>query len=303
MRFLLTGPNGQFGKSLRRFALDFLTPDQDELICLSREDLDLSDEKACKKVVENINPDLIINAGAYTSVDKAESEPEVAYSINSSAPRIFSEALLNTGGKLLHLSTDYVFNGTLFRPYLPTDVKSPIGVYGSSKAEGEDNILNLLSKTSQVLVLRTSWLMGPFGDNFALKMLNLIEDKSEIKVVSNQIGSPTSSISLARACSELINLIKKGETLPSVLHWSDAGEASWYEVALEISKIGKELGILESSGVIIPIKDIDFPSQAPRPSYSILDSSLSQNILRMNPIHWKDSLKEIFEIYKVLRIK
>ena len=297
MRILLTGANGQFGTSFRELTNNNFYFINDELISLTRKDLDLLDENACRKTIESINPDLIINAAAYTDVDRAEIEPEIAYAINAKAPLIFAEVLLKTGGKLIQLSSDFVFDGKSKIPYKPNDKTNPLNLYGSTKALCESTLLSLLGESKQVVILRSSWIFGPYGKNFAKTILKLIKSNNTLKVVANQIGSPTSSLSLAKICIRLINVLKKGKEIPSILHWSDLGIASWYELAVCISEQGKELGGFCDPPNIIPIKDTDYSScKAIRPSYSALDSSLTRDILNLHPISWKESLNESLKI-------
>tara|TARA_B100000902_G_C27260355_1_gene890338 strand:- start:13 stop:918 length:906 start_codon:yes stop_codon:yes gene_type:complete len=297
MRILLTGANGQFGTSFRNLTNNIFNFSNDKLISFTRKDLDLLDENACRKTIESINPDLIINAAAYTAVDRAEIEPEIAYAINSKAPLIFAEVLLKTGGKLIQFSSDFVFDGKSKIPYETNEKTNPLNIYGSSKALCESTLLNLLGASNQVIVLRSSWIFGPYGNNFVKTILKLLKSNNPLKVIDNQIGSPTSSISLAKACIRLINVLKEGQKIPPILHWTDLGIASWYELAVCISEQGKALGLLADPPNIIPIKDIEYiSSKAIRPAYSVLDTSLTREILNLHPISWRDSLNESLNI-------
>ena len=297
MRILLTGANGQFGTSFQKLTNNIFDSSKDQLISLTRKDLDLIDENACRRTIEDINPDLIINAAAYTAVDRAEIEPEIAYAINAKAPLIFAEVLLKTGGKLIQFSSDFVFDGKSEIPYKPNDNIHPLNIYGSTKALCERSLLSLLGESNQVVVLRSSWIFGPYGNNFLKIILKLLNSSNDLRVIDNQIGSPTSSISLAKACIRLIQVIKEGEEIPSILHLTDFGIASWYELAVYISQRGKKLGFFSDPAKIIPIKDTEYSSaKAIRPSYSVLDSSLTKKILNLDPISWKDSLNEALTI-------
>ncbi len=296
MRILLTGSNGQFGKTFRKFTNNFSDDEDYQLISITRKDLDLLDEDACRTTIEDINPDLIINAAAYTAVDRAEVEPDIAFAVNSKAPLIFAKVLLERGGKLIQLSTDFVFDGRSDKPYKTSDIVNPLNIYGSSKAICESSLHQLLGKSNQVIVLRSSWIFGPYGSNFAKTMLKLLISRDELKVVDNQISSPTSSISLARACTRLIKLVKEGNQVPSILHWSDSDTASRYDMAVFIAERGKELGLIPDPANIIPIKDTDYSSIAIRPSYSVLDSSMSSEVLKLGSISWRESLQEVLTI-------
>ena len=201
MKVLLTGAAGQLGHALRQ-----KVPEGIELIATSRNggeellSLDLADAAACRAAVLEHRPDWVLNGGAYTAVDKAESEPELALAVNGGAPRAFAEALCDTGGRLLQVSTDFVFNGQQGSPYRPEQSRDPLGVYGATKAAGEEAVEEVLGGSGRGMILRTSWVIGPVGKNFALTMLRLHREREQIGVVEDQVGCPTSTASLAAAC-------------------------------------------------------------------------------------------------------
>ena len=288
MKVLLTGAAGQLGHALRQ-----QLPAGVELIATSRSGdpatgllpLDLADAMACRTAVLEHRSDWVLNAGAYTAVDKAESEPELALAVNAGAPRAFAEALLDTGARLLQVSTDFVFNGGQGSPYRPEQPVDPLGVYGASKAEGERHVLR-----GRGHVLRTSWVYGPVGRNFLLTMLRLHREKPAISVVADQVGCPTSTTGLAAACWRLVELDGVGAP---ILHWSDAGAASWYDFAVAIGELGVELGLLERAAAVQPITTADYPTPAQRPSYSLLDCSVSRAQLQLEPRHWRQALAEV----------
>tara|TARA_Y100001968_G_C19439062_1_gene761477 strand:- start:2049 stop:2945 length:897 start_codon:yes stop_codon:yes gene_type:complete len=292
MKVLLTGSSGQLGQAIinnKPKGIDLITP--------NRNQVDLIDSQLCMNIVEKINPDWVVNCAAYTSVDKAESEPKLAIAINTEAPRAFSKALLKTGGKLLHLSTDFVFNGNQGNPYRVSQSRAPLGVYGSSKAGGEVEIEKILKGKNQSVILRTSWLMGPVGNNFVLTMIKLHNEKDKLKVISDQVGGPTSTLTLSSTCWQLINqseqiISSKGE-LPMIMHWSDSGVASWYDIAIAIGEIGKELGLINNPAQVLPITTANYPSAAKRPGYSLLDSSETKDLLNLPAIHWRTALRDI----------
>lgn len=204
MKVLLTGSRGQLGQALVASKPANLSGKSFTFIPFSRKELDLTDSKACREAVEIYQPDWIINAAAYTSVDKAEEEMNLVQKVNVDAPAIFAKELSKYDGKILHLSTDFVFDGMQGKPYLPSDNVSPLSVYGRSKAESEKAVLNYL--VEKAFILRTSWVYGPVGNNFALKILHLHDAKDEIKVVVDQVGTPTSTYSLADACWRILSL-------------------------------------------------------------------------------------------------
>ena len=290
MKVLLTGAAGQLGHALHQ-----QLPEGVELIATSRRELDLADADACRAAVLNHRPDWVLSAGAYTAVDQAESEPELALAVNGGAPRAFAEALLETGGRLLQLSTDFVFNGQQGSPYRPEQSRDPLGVYGATKAKGEEAVEQLLAVRGQGVILRTSWVMGPVGKNFALTMLRLHREREQIGVVADQVGCPTSTATLAAACWRVIAAMDTSAGLPAVLHWSDAGAASWYDVAVAVGELGLELGLLERAAAVNPISTADYPTPAQRPSFSLLDCTGTRKALDLPPTHWRQALRQLLE--------
>ena len=287
MKVLLTGAAGQLGQ-----ALLVSKPPELELIATSRGvgpgllALDLADAAACRAAVQQHRPDWVLNAGAYTAVDKAESEPELAKVVNAGAPGAFAEALDETGGRLLQVSTDFVFNGEQGRPYQPDQAPDPLGVYGATKAAGEAAALALYGAR----VLRTSWVYGPVGKNFCLTMLRLHRQRSEIGVVADQVGCPTSTHTLAAACWRAISTDG-----PQILHWNDGGAASWYDFAVAIGELGVKLGLLQQVAAVRPLTTAEYPTPAQRPSYSLLECSSSRLALGLEPLHWRAALREVLD--------
>ena len=286
MKVLLTGAAGQLGQ-----ALIAAKPAGITLIACSRAELDLADALACQAVVQRHRPDWVFNAGAYTAVDRAEQEPELAQAVNAGAPAAFAEALAATGGRLLQVSTDFVFNGAQGTPYLPEQSVDPLGVYGASKAAGEAAALQLPG----ALVLRTSWVYGPVGQNFCRTMLRLHRERPQIGVVADQVGCPTSTHTLAAACWRAIGLGATADQ-PRILHWSDAGAASWYDFAVAIGELGVAAGLLERAASVRPLTSAEYPTPAQRPSYSLLDCSASRAALGLEPQHWRAALAEVLGV-------
>ena len=240
IKVMLTGKDGQLGKALVE-----KIPADIKVVALGRQELDLSNKEACHNAVLEHRPDWVLNAGAYTAVDRAESEPELALAVNAIAPEAFAQALGDVGGRLLQVSTDFVFNGTQAYPYHPDQPVDPISVYGATKAEGERLVKTALAST-KYCILRTSWVYGPVGNNFCLTMLRLHRLKSAqnetLNVVADQIGCPTSTLNLASACWSAINHGTYG-----IHHFCDAGAASWYDFAIAIGDAGCFLRISHSS--------------------------------------------------------
>jgi dTDP-4-dehydrorhamnose reductase len=287
MKVLLTGSGGQLGQALLASV-----PDGVELIATSRAELDLADPAACRRIVEEQRPDWVLNAGAYTAVDQAEREPELAQAVNAGAPTAFVSALEQTGGRLLQLSTDFVFNGAQGHPYGPDQPRDPLGVYGATKAGGEQAALKL----PLARVLRTSWVYGPVGKNFCRTMLRLHAAKAEegkpLRVVADQVGCPTSTLTLAKACWRAIGIGADPDG-PRLLHWSDAGAASWYDFAVAIGELAQARGLLRQAANVEPITTADYPTPATRPSYSLLDCIASRQALGLPAVHWRDALAEV----------
>ena len=287
MKVLLTGRDGQLGQALVASA-----PEGVELVATSRAELDLADSAACRRIVEEQRPDWVLNAGAYTAVDQAEREPALAEAVNAQAPAAFAAALQQTGGRLLQLSTDFVFNGAQGHPYAPEQPRDPLGVYGASKARGEQAAL----LHPQARLLRTSWVYGPVGKNFCRTMLRLHAAKSAagepLRVVADQVGCPTSTLTLATACWRAIGIGADPDG-PRVLHWSDAGAASWYDFAVAIGELAQAHGLLSQIARVEPITTADYPTPATRPSYSLLDCTASRQALGLPAVHWRDALAEV----------
>ncbi len=297
MKVLITGSQGQLGRALVK-----LKPADAEIYAMNRTNFDMLDIESCLKLINSINPDWIINCGAFTNVDLAESQKETAMRVNYHAPKAFAKEIKRLGGRFLQISTDYVFDGKkeFKTPYLPAEKRSPLGIYGLSKAKAEEAIEEIFQDSFQGIILRTSWLIGPVGKNFLLTILNLHLNNKEIKVVNDQIGSPTSTLSLAKVCWKII-FLKEFKLIFSknknrILHWQDDGETNWYEIALKISDFGKEIGLIKNNPKIIPIKTSQFSSKVRRPSYSVLDCELTKILLNCKGRDWEIALKEIINI-------
>ncbi len=287
MRVLLTGAGGQLGTALQKSC-----PGAVELIATDQAELDLSDAKACTAMVAALKPDWVLNGGAYTAVDRAEEQPQLAEAVNAAAPRAFAEALAELGsGRLLQISTDFVFSGQQGHPYGPEDQAAPLGVYGASKARGEAAVLEVLGQ-QRACVLRTSWLYGPVGKNFCLTMLRLHEIKAAageaLNVVADQVGCPTHTAGLAAACWQVL-----ARDIGGMQQWSDAGVASWYDFAVAIGEEAVALGILATAAKVNPISTAEYPTPAQRPSYSLMDCSASRKALGLEPLHWRQGLRQV----------
>jgi dTDP-4-dehydrorhamnose reductase len=302
MRVLLTGGSGQLGRALIATQPTRLGGEPLELLAPSRSELDLADPQACHAAVRFHRPDWVLNAGAYTAVDRAEQEPELAAAVNGAAPEAMATALRDGPGRMLQLSTDFVFDGAQGSPYRPDAATAPLGVYGLTKAHGEQAVLGPLGPQGRAHVLRTGWVYGPVGQNFCLTMLRLHRQRAlqgqPLAVVADQVGCPTSTAGLAAACWRLLQRATvaalAGEPpLPPILHWSDAGAASWYDFAVAIGEQATALGLLERAAQVLPITTAEYPTPAQRPSYSLLDGTATRAALDLQPSHWRLALEAV----------
>ena len=293
MKVLIIGNKGQLGKALIESSKYVFNEKELDLIIPTKNELDLSNLNKCKTFVEEIRPDWVINAGAYTLVDQAEDFCELAFLINSHGPRAIAEAIREFGGHFLQISTDYVFEGNVSKAYQIKDKRKPINVYGKTKLLAEKYIESLLFPSDQGIIVRTSWLVGPEGDNFVSKVLTLQDKKDLIKVVDDQISSPTSTSYLAKTCWNIIKKKSKGLKIPSIFHCSNSGIASWYDLAVATTQISTEMGLISNPSTIIPIKSNQFITKAKRPSFSVLDCVESFLALSQKPIHWRTELEKL----------
>lgn len=279
IRVCLFGAAGQLGRELQRSC-----PADVALQAVTRDTVDLSQATQIRDALEQGQPTIIINAGAYTAVDRAESEPELAYAVNAEAPRIIAEWARARGARLLQVSTDFVFDGAQGRPYQPADKPAPLGVYGASKAAGEEHIRTILGDTA--LILRTAWVYSEFGQNFVKTMLRLLGERERLSVVGDQIGSPTWARGLAGALWGAVAL----PTFSGTQHWTDAGVASWYDFAVAIQEEGLRIGLLQREIPIQMIPSSAYPTPARRPACAVLDKTQSYDALGAAP-HWRIQLQ------------
>ena len=293
MKILLTGASGQLGREILN-----TKPKGIEIINKNRFELDLFSEDSCINILKEYKPQWVINCAAYTNVDKAEDQKDIAYSINALAPKYFSKAIKDHGGDLLHISTDYVFDGNKGSPYHTTDRKSPLSIYGYTKAKGEDFIIDHLADLNKGNIIRTSWLMSKYGNNFAKKILNKFNDNLLLSVIADQIGCPTTASTLAEACWKTIELKSKGIKMPNIMHYCNAGVASWYDIAIALEEIGRELNLINHSVKVLPISSKSYPSKAKRPPYSVLDTFETLDKLSLHPINWRKAIYFLLETIK-----
>ncbi|MBD2600394.1 MULTISPECIES: dTDP-4-dehydrorhamnose reductase [Microcystis] len=280
-KVLLIGAKGQVGQELQ-VTLPYLG----EVISIGREELDLNNSEKISQLIREIHPDYLVNAAAYTAVDKAETEPDLAYSINAIAPKIMAESAEKIKAKFLHISTDYVFDGRKNTPYLETDLTNPLGVYGQSKLRGEEEIKTV---NSQAIILRTAWVYGSYGkSNFVKTMLRLGKEREELKVVVDQVGSPTWAKDIATAITHLLINV---DNPPGIYNFTNSGVASWFDLTKAIFEEAKISGIPLKIQRVIPITTAEYPTPAVRPAYSVLSGQKISQQLDYIPPYWRDSLK------------
>ncbi len=283
MVVLVTGANGQLGQSLKYVEKQF--PDL-KLVFADSATLDITDKNSVEKYFSEIRPDYCINAAAYTAVDKAESEPEKARSINVEGVVNLAEACHNAKTVLLHISTDFVFDGEKNTPYTEDDLPNPTGIYGQTKLDGENALRQLLDRH---FIIRTSWVYSPFGNNFMKTMIRLASERPSLSVVNDQLGTPTLATDLAEALLQIIVFDIKnpqGNTF-GTYNYSNAGECNWFDFAGKIFEFNK----IEID--LHPILTAQYPTPAKRPHYSVLDKSKICNVFDMKINNWEQSLKKI----------
>jgi dTDP-4-dehydrorhamnose reductase len=284
MKVLLIGCNGQLGHSLADTA-----PSSVEIIGLDLPELDITDAVAVLEICSEIRPDVIINAAAYTAVDQAETEVALATAVNVDGPRNIAKATRSIDSRLIHISTDFVFDGQGSTPYRADTSPNPLSVYGQTKRDGELAVLE--AAPNSTVVIRTSWLYSKTGSNFVKTMLRLMSEKDELGIVADQTGTPTWSDSLAKAIWEFARV----PALNGIFHWSYLGETTWRGFAVAIQEEALSLGLLKSAIPIRPITTADYPTPAIRPPYSVLDCSKTHSAINMRPQEWRANLREMLK--------
>lgn len=277
---LVTGANGQLANELKELSTDY---PGFKFIFTSREDLPIEDEKSVESFFQDQSIHYCINCAAYTAVDKAESEKEKAFLINAEAVGNLATICKNHQARFIHISTDYVYDGTKGTPLKETDAVGPINVYGSSKLKGERLALN---NNSSSLVIRTSWVYSSFGANFVKTMLRLFKEKEQLNVVSDQMGSPTYAADLADVIMQFVHKMESGQDFFGIYNYSNSGITNWYEFALAIKELNN------SNCEILPTSSSTYKTPAKRPLYSVLDTTKVKEALQTDIPFWKDSLKK-----------
>ncbi|HYC32644.1 MAG TPA: dTDP-4-dehydrorhamnose reductase [Gemmatimonadales bacterium] len=279
---LVTGASGQVGRALRATA-----PPAWRLVGCDHAALDVTHPESVAAALDRERPALVINAAAYTAVDAAEREADRAEAVNSAGAALVAEEARRIGARVIHLSTDFVFDGAQGRPYEPGDRPNPFSVYGRTKLAGEREVLRISS--GEALVVRTSWIYAAEGRNFVLTMLRLMRERPSVGVVCDQVGTPT----WARSVAEAIWAAAARPEVRGILHWSDAGAATWYDFAVAIQEEALAAGLLDRAVPVQPLRTDEYPAPARRPPYSVLDKSAAYAALGVRPTHWREHLRRM----------
>ncbi|MBW6535026.1 MAG: dTDP-4-dehydrorhamnose reductase [Mariniphaga sp.] len=281
MKILITGAYGQLGNELKELSVNY--PEW-QFLFTDVDSLDITNEREVEVFFLENDPDFVVNCAAYTAVDKAESDEETTRKVNALAPEILARAAKQQNAGFIHISTDYVFNGNSFLPYTENNPVQPLGVYGKTKHDGEMRSLDSNPKT---IIIRTSWLYSSYGNNFVKTMLRLGKEREMLKVVFDQIGTPTFAGDLAKAILHIIKFYKDDpeKYSPGIYHFSNEGVASWYDFAKAIF----ELALINCK--VLPVLTEEFPTAAKRPNYSVLNKSKIKATFNLEIPYWKDSLK------------
>ena len=280
MKILVTGAYGQLGNELNCLTSEY--PEW-QFVFADIDTLDITNEESVKVFFEKKEPDFVINCAAYTAVDKAENDADTAEIVNAEASRILGKCSKNAGAKLIHVSTDYVFDGSSSKPYVEADNVNPQSIYGKTKLLGEQLCIN---ENPETVIIRTSWLYSAFGNNFVKTMLRLGAERGKLNVVFDQVGTPTYAADLANAILAIIELCENEPKrfIPGVYHYSNEGVASWFDFAKAIFEIS------EVKCIVSPVRSVEFPTPAKRPEFSVLDKSKIKTTFGLEIPYWKDSL-------------
>ena len=282
-KVLITGADGQLGYELQR-----TVPDGYQCIATDKDSLDITKAEKVDSFIAEHQPDVVINSAAYTAVDKAEEETELAIAINTTGAANLANACKSNSIQFIQISTDFVFDGKACTPYAVDAPTEPDGYYGKTKRDGDIKVKEILG--DDAFIIRTSWLYSAHGNNFVKTMLRFMKERDELGIIADQVGTPTWANSLAQAVWQAILKNTKG-----LHHWSDAGVASWYDFAYAIMEEGVALGLLDKSITINAITTADYPTPASRPCYSVLDKTTTWQALEMKSEHWRVALRQMMK--------
>ncbi|MBO7142334.1 MAG: dTDP-4-dehydrorhamnose reductase [Bacteroidales bacterium] len=288
MKILVTGSNGQLGNEMRIVSENLK---QHTFFFTDVAELDITDSAAVNEFFKQNAPDIVVNCAAYTDVNRAESDLDKAELINATAPKVLADACRTSGAKFIHVSTDYVFDGTAHLPYKETDKENPVSAYGTTKYHGEQNIV---ASGCRYVIIRTCWLYSSFGKNFVKTMASLGATKEELGVVFDQVGTPTYAADLAQAIAAIITKTEQGDKnfVDGIYHFSDEGVCSWYDFTVAI------MGLYNLKCRIKPLHTEEYPTPANRPAYSVLDKTKIKTTFGIDIPHWYESLKRCVALLK-----
>jgi dTDP-4-dehydrorhamnose reductase len=288
VKIMITGANGQLGDALQKTSADFIAQQHAQIIALTRAECDLAQPHTIAAVLDNYTPTVIINAAAYTAVDKAESDAELAYQVNAESVKQLAIWAQQRQVPLIQVSTDFIFDGQKASPYKVDDAANPLGAYGQTKLQGE---AFALGECETAYVVRTGWVYSEHGNNFVKTILRLAREREQLTIIADQVGTPTYAHHLAQMIWQLLAL----RPAQKIWHFSDAGVASWYDFAVAIVDEAVKRNLLERAPVIRPITTADYPTPARRPSYSVLDKTASLQELDLVPVHWRSALVSMLQ--------
>ncbi|MDE1234356.1 dTDP-4-dehydrorhamnose reductase [Vibrio aestuarianus] len=284
MKVVITGKGGQLA-----WELEQLSPKGYEVISVGIDDLDITNESLVSDFIANTNPDLVINAAAYTAVDKAEEDTKTAYAVNELGTKYLANACKLINSRILHISTDFVFDGSKTTPYQTDAIPNPINVYGASKLAGDVALQEILPEAS--VIVRTAWVYSVNGNNFVKSMLRLMQDKPQLGIIYDQVGTPT----WAKGLAQWLWAVAEKKEVTGIYHWTDAGVASWYDFAIAIQELGGEKGLLNETIPILPIPTSAYPTPAKRPAFSVIDKSSAESVSGLNTVHWRKQLSSMMD--------
>jgi len=284
MKVVITGKGGQLA-----WELEQLAPKNCQIISVGVDELDVTNELLVAEFIANTKPDLVINAAAYTAVDQAETDSEVAYAVNELGTKYLANACKAANARMLHVSTDFVFDGTSTTPYQPDCIPNPINVYGASKLAGEIALQSILPEAS--VIVRTAWVYSVNGNNFVKSMLRLMHEKEKLGIIYDQVGTPTWAKGLAQW---LWAIASKPEVI-GTYHWTDAGVASWYDFAIAIQELAIEKCLLLKEISVLPIPTSAYPTPAKRPVFSVIDKSSAEEVAGIKMTHWRKQLSMMMD--------
>lgn len=284
MKVVITGKGGQLA-----WELEQLAPQGVEVISVGINELDITNEILVTEFLTNTKPDLVINAAAYTAVDKAEEDTEIAYAVNELGTKYLANACKQINARILHISTDFVFDGSSTTPYKTDSKPNPINVYGASKLAGDIALQEILPDAS--VIVRTAWVYSVNGNNFVKSMLRLMQERPQLGIICDQVGTPT----WAKGLAQWLWAVADKPEVTGTYHWTDAGVASWYDFAIAIQELGIEKGFLKEAIPVFPIPTSAYPTPAKRPAYSVIDKSSAEEVAGISTIHWRKQLSEMID--------